>query len=158
MRDMQSPRPDFVGVFGWLEEEGRVLLVATERDLGAAGRVLCWELPGGKKEPGESDDAALRREMREETGLGVEVGALLFRFHGERFTAGRRRYGWEGRFFALQRTDGEPAPGGDETIDVRWAAITELPSILTAPYHQPIVRWLARGRASGEETFRWDDA
>ena len=38
-----------------------------------------WEFPGGKVEPGESDRAALAREIREELGCDVEVGALLFR-------------------------------------------------------------------------------
>lgn len=37
-----------------------------------------WSLPGGKVEPGETLAGALVREMREETGLDVEVGRLLY--------------------------------------------------------------------------------
>jgi 8-oxo-dGTP diphosphatase len=62
------------------DEQGRCLLLrrspANRRFAGL------WELPGGKCEPGEPFDAALRREAREETGLDVEllgvVGAFDF--------------------------------------------------------------------------------
>ena len=36
-----------------------------------------WEFPGGKIDAGETHDAALKREIREELGADVEVGALL---------------------------------------------------------------------------------
>lgn len=38
-----------------------------------------WEFPGGKCEPGESPEAATRRECLEEVGVEVEVGDLLRR-------------------------------------------------------------------------------
>ncbi len=37
-----------------------------------------WAVPGGRVEPGERFDAALRREVAEETRLEIEVGPLLY--------------------------------------------------------------------------------
>lgn len=150
--------PDFVGVYGWLEEKGRVLVVSTVRDLGAPGRQVCWELPGGKVEPGESPEEALRREIREETGLDVRVGERFFSFRGERLTNGARKYVWEGLFYEVHREGGELRPNGRETLSARMAPLAELTALFHAPYHAPIVRWLRSGRTLRTDDFTWDDA
>lgn len=56
-----------------MDRKGRVLL--TQRPPGGP-LALEWELPGGKIEPGESPEAALRRELLEEIDLEVEVGSI----------------------------------------------------------------------------------
>jgi 8-oxo-dGTP diphosphatase len=43
-----------------------------------------WEFPGGKVEAGESEPAALVREIAEELGCGLEIGPLLLR-HRHRY-------------------------------------------------------------------------
>ncbi|MGH9213042.1 MAG: NUDIX domain-containing protein [Acidimicrobiales bacterium] len=69
-----------VRVTGVLIEPDRVLLLDQDTDNGRS-----WSLPGGKVEDGETLDATLVREMREETGLDVTVGRLLYvcDYHGE---------------------------------------------------------------------------
>jgi mutator protein MutT len=49
----------------------------TRRRAAAAHLGGMWEFPGGKTEPGESIDAALVREIREELGCDSAVGPLL---------------------------------------------------------------------------------
>ncbi|HYD07617.1 MAG TPA: NUDIX domain-containing protein [Reyranella sp.] len=58
-----------LSIKGVVVHDDRVLLLLNERGE--------WDLPGGRPDPGEDHRAALRREVREETGLDVEVGALL---------------------------------------------------------------------------------
>ena len=49
--------------------EGRLAVVRR----GRPPSVGLWSIPGGRVEPGESDQDAVRREVREETGLQVDV-------------------------------------------------------------------------------------
>jgi len=62
-----------VRVTGVVIEDDRILVL--DQDTGS-GRA--WSLPGGKVEDGETLAEALVREMREETGLHVELGRLLY--------------------------------------------------------------------------------
>jgi 8-oxo-dGTP pyrophosphatase MutT (NUDIX family) len=58
-----------VSVKGVLIAADCVLLLLNERGE--------WDLPGGRPDVGEDHRAALKREVQEETGLAVEVGAPL---------------------------------------------------------------------------------
>jgi ADP-ribose pyrophosphatase YjhB (NUDIX family) len=62
-----------VRVTGVVIEDDRILLLNQDTDTGRS-----WSLPGGKVEEGETLAAALVREMREETGLEIEPGRLLY--------------------------------------------------------------------------------
>ncbi|MDV8022044.1 (deoxy)nucleoside triphosphate pyrophosphohydrolase [Rhodococcus sp. IEGM 1330] len=69
-----SGTPTAVVVAAALMHDGMLLLAQRTRPPELAG---LWELPGGKVEPGESEDAALVRELREELGVECSIGAAL---------------------------------------------------------------------------------
>ena len=56
------------------DERGAIL--ALRRSAASRQFPLAWDLPGGNVEPGEAFDTALLREIREETGLHVELTGL----------------------------------------------------------------------------------
>jgi 8-oxo-dGTP diphosphatase len=66
------PRP-VVGVGAVIVDDGRVVLIKRKYEP-LAGQ---WSLPGGTLEIGESLEAGVAREMREETGLEVAVGPVV---------------------------------------------------------------------------------
>src|SRR5512136_600463 len=58
-------------VGGMIEKDGRYLI--TQRSP-TASLPLLWEFPGGRVEDGETDEAALARELEEEMDISVRVG------------------------------------------------------------------------------------
>jgi 8-oxo-dGTP diphosphatase len=58
--------------------EGRVLIAQRPAGRHLAGR---WEFPGGKVSPGESEGAALVRELREELGIEVQASRPFMRLN-----------------------------------------------------------------------------
>ena len=63
--------------------QGQLLIAERPADKAWAGY---WEFPGGKIEPGESHEAALLRELREELGLDLANETLTHYYHGSRGT------------------------------------------------------------------------
>ncbi len=58
-----------------VDEAGKPMIFATQRGYGDYKG--WWEFPGGKIEDGETKEEALKREMREELDIEVEVGELI---------------------------------------------------------------------------------
>ena len=71
MDGMVRARVDCVGAIV-RDESGRLLLVRRGQPPGQG----LWSVPGGRVEPGESDEVATVREAWEETGLDVRVDVL----------------------------------------------------------------------------------
>lgn len=107
---------------GVMVEEDRILLLRQ-----AAGDGRAWSLPGGKVEDGETLAGALVREMREETGIDVEVGRLLYLC--DHVPAGVVHVTFEVR--RLGGTLGDIAAGVDTTpiLGVEVVPIARLPAL-----------------------------
>ncbi|MCC2276165.1 NUDIX hydrolase [Streptomyces sp. ET3-23] len=103
-------------VTGIVIEDGQILMLDQDTD-----GPRSWSLPGGKVEEGESLEQALVREMREETGVEVEVGRLLYvcdhtRAHVVHITFEARRTG--GQIGAVKK--------GADTRPIRQVAFVKL--------------------------------
>lgn len=92
------------------DPEGRLLLVRRGRPPGEG----LWSLPGGRVEPGETDEEALRRELREETGLD----AAVVRLAGTVSRPGPGGVTYEIHDYVA--TAAGPPVAGDDAADARW--------------------------------------
>ena len=110
-----------------IEHQGRFLITQRRSTAVLAG---LWEFPSGKVETGETDEAALRRELQERVGVDVDVGG----------STARRTHRYDGYVVELVLYRASIAPSQEprplRVADVRWVAPQELENYAFPPADQ----------------------
>lgn len=104
-----------------VDDGGRVVL--TRR--GVPPFLDAWVMPGGKIGLGEPMRLALRREVREEVGIDVEVGDLLAAF--EHTTPGEENDHHVILYYRCRPSRLDLTPNPAEVAEARWVTRADLP-------------------------------
>jgi len=121
---------------------GQGKLLVTQRKKNSSHGLL-WEFPGGKVEEGEDPRGALRRELKEELDVEMEVGRLfdaVFYSYPE--------YPILLLVYRCRVEKGFPRPIGCH--DLRWVTLRELETLVMPPADDPIRKHLF---SSGEKVL-----
>jgi 8-oxo-dGTP diphosphatase len=127
--DRRYPKRPIVGVGALIFHRGRILMA----ERGKEPLKGWWSLPGGALEVGESLDCAVRREVREETGLEIEPMGMFEIFERlMRDEAGVAEYHYVLIDYICRVTGGRLCAGDDvsrvewvKPEDLKWLQITE---------------------------------
>lgn len=106
----EDPPAQREAVVAVLARAGRVLVIKRGPAVGNPGY---WALPSGRIEPGESQPAAVAREVAEEVGLVARPVAKVWECDTD---DGTYRLHW----WTAELADGEPVPDPGEVAEVRW--------------------------------------
>lgn len=120
-----------VSAVALIDVEGRVLLAQRPPGKSLAG---LWEFPGGKVDPGETPEAALIRELREELGIETKASCLApltFASHSY------EDFHLLMPLFACRRWEGVPMP--QEGQSLAWVRATHLRDYPMPPADLPLI-------------------
>ena len=126
-----------------IERERRILICQRRRQDSLG---LKWEFPGGKVEDGETEDAALGRELREELGVTLRQSREIARVQHQHAHLPELV---EIRFFAAEISGPEPAPNAYERIE--WVLPKNLGDYDFLEADIPLVARLATGQIKPAE-------
>ncbi|WP_298721509.1 NUDIX hydrolase [uncultured Ferrovibrio sp.] len=119
----EYPTQPLVGLGAIVWKDGKVLLVQR----GRPPRAGIWSLPGGAQHLGETVAEGIRRELREETGVEIELLGLVEVIDAmHRDADGRLLYHYTIVDYAARWVSGE-AVAGDDAAAVAWVDPADLP-------------------------------
>ncbi len=126
--DLTHIAPEPCGDAAVFNENGEILLVQRKDD-------QLWAMPGGGFEVGETPAEGACREAWEETGVAVEPLALVGVYDSRRCGSRTNAHLYQFVFLCRPREPDAQPSVSNETLDVRWYAEAELPSL--SPGHAP---------------------
>jgi ADP-ribose pyrophosphatase YjhB (NUDIX family) len=96
-----------------------------------------WALPGGRVEPRETVEQTIVREVKEETGLTVEIINKIGDYH-EQGVQGDVEYDYYPACFLVKIVDGEIKKQESEVEEIKLFSLNEIPETLAFEHAQMI--------------------
>ncbi|HEY9230834.1 MAG TPA: A/G-specific adenine glycosylase [Blastocatellia bacterium] len=129
---------------GVVHRNGKMLIALRPAE-GLLGNL--WEFPGGKRQPGETLDECCRREIKEETGLDVEVGET-FAIVPHSYTHFRITL----HAFHCRYTGGRAVTHSSQAV--RWVKLNELDDYAFPKANKQLIALLKSAAAAGSMPTR----